>query len=153
MGRLTRAVIPSPAGRRGARADACDRHLAAVFGLAKEVTGDAGVAETLAADTFAALHHLGATPSDTLEACLLTDVHRRAVKWTRDDRIINGADTRAVTAASPLLATLPPDERDVVIDAYFGGRTYAEIAQQRGLDAAKVAELMQSGLRRLTSAK
>lgn len=152
MGRLTRAAIASPAVRRGARSDACDRHLAAVFGLAKEVTGDAGVAETLAEDTFAALHHLGTTP-DTLEACLLTDVHRRAVKWTRDERISNGADARAVTAASPLLATLPPDERDVVIDAYFGGRTYAEIAQQRGLDAAKVAELMQSGLRRLTSPK
>lgn len=151
MGRVTRAASASPATVAEASADAHERRLAAVYGLAREVTGDPAVAEMLAADTFAALHHAADGPSETLDACAVTDVHRRAVKWTRDRRIINGADTRAVTAASPLLATLPPDERAVIIDAYFRGHTYAEIAHDRGIDAAAVAQLMQNGLRRLTS--
>lgn len=151
MGRLTRAVSASPAIRRGAAPGAYDRHLATVFGLAQQVTGDPAVAEELAGDTFAALDGLDATTTDALGACLVTDVHRRAVRWVRDERIAHAADIGAVAGSTPLLVTLPADEREVIVDAYFGGRTYAEIAQQRGLDPSSVAALMQRGLRRLSA--
>lgn len=148
----TRTAAARPVRRRPpGRATAYDGHIAAVFGLAREITGSAEVAESLTSATFASLHHLGPNPSDSLRACLLTDVHRRAVQWTRDAGGAHATDAAAVVAAAPALDGLPDDERDVILDAYFGGCTYAQIAQQRGVDAAAIAALMQRGLRRLTS--
>jgi DNA-directed RNA polymerase specialized sigma24 family protein len=153
MGRLSDTAAP-PARPRAAPAEgAYDGPLARVFGLARQITGDAGVAASLTSETFASLHQLGPAPSETLEACLVTDVHRRAVQWARDERISHGADASAVAGAAPLLDGLPDDERGVILDAYFGGCTYAEIAERRGLDAATVATLMQRGLRRLSSSR
>jgi DNA-directed RNA polymerase specialized sigma24 family protein len=146
-------MAPPPSAVPPAPGHAYDGHLAAVFGLAREVTGSTEVAASLTSATFGSLNTLGPNPSDTLEACLLTDVHRRAVQWTRDEGRSHGADTAAVTAAAPQLDGLPADEREVILDAYFGGATYAEIAQRRGLDAATVAALMQRGLRALTAAR
>jgi DNA-directed RNA polymerase specialized sigma24 family protein len=146
-------IAPAPSAVPATPEHAYDGHLAAVFGLAREITGSAEVAASLTSATFGSLNHLGPHPSDTLQACLLTDVHRRAVAWTRDHGSSHGADTAAVTAAAPQLDGLPSDERDVILDAYFGGATYAEIAQRRGLDAATVAALMQRGLRALSAAR
>lgn len=149
MGRTT--SVPPPSDGRGAPDGSYDGALASVFGLARQVTGDSGVAASLTADTFAALHQLGPNPSATLETCLVTDVHRRAVQWARDERITHGADATAMARAAPLLADLAEDERAVIVDAYFGGCTYAEIAERHGLDPADVAVLMQRGLRHLAS--
>ena len=142
---------PPPRPRSATTETAYDGHIAAVFGLAREITGDAAVAESLTAATFASLHHLGPNPSDSLRACLLTDVHRRAVQWAREEGSTHATDAAAVTAAAAALDGLPADERDVILDAYFGGCTYAQIAKQRGIAASAVAALMQRGLRRLTA--
>ena len=154
MGRPPHARTTSePLLRRPASATetAYDGHIAAVFGLAREVTGSDAVAESLTAATFASLQHLGPKPSDSLRACLLTDVHRRAVQWAREEGSTHATDAAAVTAAASALDGLPTDERDVILDAYFGGCTYAQIAAQRGIDTGAVAALMQRGLRRLTA--
>lgn len=148
--RLQRPDLPASPARPAGRSD-LDGHLAAVFGLAREITGSAEVAASLTAATFASLQQHNPTPSQSLQACLLTDVHRRAVQWARDEGCTHATDAAAVTAFAPALQGLPEDERDVILDAYFGGCTYAQIARDRGLDEATVAALMQRGLRRLTS--
>lgn len=119
-----------------------DRHGPAVYGLAERVTRNADVASRLTAEVFAELTEV--TDEATLEECVLTAVHRRAVEWVRSTRPApaGGFDQDALVA-------LNAAEREVISAAYFDGETYTEIAQRLGLPVTQVAGLMQQGLRRL----
>ena len=129
-------------------ATAYDQHGAAVYGLAHRVTGDAEVAAALTAEVFAGLRWVGASGQHTLGSCLLTDVHRRAVAWTRSCE-----RPAAMNAGLPLddLALLDDDERAVLAEAYFGGKTYDEVAATLHITRADAARLMQQALHRLGS--
>lgn len=123
---------------------AYDQHGAAVFGLAERVTRNAEVAARLTVEVFASLHEI--TDEATLAECVLIDVHRRAVAWVRE---FQPATTSGLTYEA--LAVLPRTEREVIAAAYFGGQTYADIAQSLGLQLGQVATLMRIGLRRLSA--
>ncbi len=126
-----------------------DLHGAAVYGLAHWITGDAEVAAELTSKVFAALRHLDvARGLDGLRACVLSNVHRRAVEWTRRHSPLTARD-----ATLPLegLDSLDRAEQIVVTEAYFGGKTYDAVAEMLGVDRIEVARLMQSALHRLGS--
>lgn len=121
-----------------------DEHGAAVFGLAEKVTRNADVAARLTAEVFAALRSV--TDEATLAECVLTDVHRRAVAWVREFQPQNRSEL-----THDALAVLPRTEREVIAAAYFGGQTYADIAQTLGLQLGQVTTLMRNGLHRLSA--
>lgn len=126
-----------------------DRHGAAVYGLAHWITGDANVAARLTADAFAALRFISGTDGiEGLRGCVLTDVHRRAVAWTRANSPLS-----AGPGAAPFdgFGDLSHDERVVVTEAYFGGKTYDVVAEILGTDCETVARLMQQALHRLAT--
>ena len=122
-----------------------DRHGPAVYGLAQRVTGDAAIAARLTAEVFAGIEEV--TDEVSLEHCVLTDVHRRAVAWVRTARV---QPTAGITPDA--LPGLEPAEREVIAAAYFDGLTYSAIAERLGMPVGQVAALMHSGLRRLAAA-
>lgn len=126
-----------------------DRHGAAVYGLARWITGDGEVAARLTADVFAALQWISVADGvEGLRGCVLTDVHRRAVAWTRTHSRLPRAP-----GAMPFdgCGDLSEDERVVVTEAYFGGKTYDAVAEILHTDRETVAALMQQALRRLAA--
>ncbi len=141
-------VSTAPPLDAAALAAAFDAHGAAVYGLAHRITADADVAGRLTADAFKAVRRVATTHDGSLRACLLTEVHRRAVEWSR-----RHAPAQAQGAASTLeaLSELADEERAVVADAYFAGKTYDEVAQERGITRSDVARMMQAALHRLGS--
>ena len=128
---------------------AYDEHGAAVYGLAYRITGNEAEASRMTADVFAGLQEIGVGADNGLRGCLLADVHRRAVAWKRSSE---GA--RSMDLGLPLdgLAMLDDDERAVVAEAYFGGKTYEEIARNMQISRADAARLMQQALHHLGSA-
>ena len=122
-----------------------DAHGAAVYGLAHSITRDDAVAAELTADVFATLRFIGDGGVDGLRSCVLTDVHRRAVAWVRAQPRPSGGSVGPLAG----FGALPPDEQAVVAEAYFGGKTYDEVAAVLGLPRNQVAQLMHDALRRL----
>ena len=150
MGQTSSAAARSTRLTAATLAACYDRHGAAVFGLAQWITGDAEVAAQLTADVFAALRYLDPTAGvEGVAGCVMTDVHRRAVAWSR-------AHSTPTMTPRPLpyegFSDLPDDERTVVAEAYFGGRTYHDVAASLDVPPTEVARLMQQALRRLGSA-
>lgn len=124
-----------------------DQHGAAVYGLAHWITGDAQVAARLTAETFGGLRFLDATGAvPGVRGCVLTDVHRRAVAWTREHNPL-----AASHASLPFdgFSQLDDDEQTVITEAHFGGKTYDAVAEMLGIECEDVARLMQHALRRL----
>lgn len=147
-------TISAPSVRVEHRADfdttlsrSYDRHAEAVYGLAHRVTRDAQVAARLTAEVFGALEDV--TDESCLAECVLTDVHRRAVRWLRSNPAPPPRATQPNDAEA--LAGLPSMEAAVIAAAYFDGWTTTTIAERFGLQVAQVAELMQTGLRRLAA--
>ena len=130
---------------RTALAAAYDRHSGNVYGLAYAITGRVDVASTLTERVFT---QLGTCPAADAERRLLADVHRLAVAWVRQTERPTAA-LDPTTGDQPPLAQLPHEERAAIRHAYFGGRTYAEIAAGMQLGGGEVAEMMRRGLQRL----
>ena len=123
-----------------------DAYGPAVYGLAVRVTGDGEVAARITAEVFATLRFVSTRDGiDGLRACVLTDAHRRAVAWTRE----NPAQQHSTALPLEAFANLPDDEHAVIMEGYFGGKTYDEVAATLDKDRGEVARLMQSALHRL----
>lgn len=121
-----------------------DRHGPAVYGLAQRITGNEEVAARLTAEVFAGLEEI--TDEAALGHCVLADVHRRAVAWAR-----TAPPPPAGGISLEALQVLSAAEREVIGAAYFGGLTYAAVAERLDLPLAEVITLMQQGLRRLAA--
>lgn len=123
-----------------------DAYGAAVYGLAQRVTANADVAARITAEVFAGLRFVCANEGvEGLRACVLTDAHRRAVAWAREN------PAQQLSTALPLegFVDLPDDEHAVIAEGYFAGKTYDEVAAALGKERGEVARLMQSALQRL----
>lgn len=149
MGQFSRTSVHGDRISAATLAACYDQHGAAVFGLAQWITGDAEVASQLTAEVFAGLRHVDAARGiEGVRGCVLTDVHRRAVAWSR-------ANSARAIARRPLpfegFTDLPEDERTVIGEAYFGGKTYDGVAAILDVEPSEVARLMQQALRRLGS--
>ena len=152
------------AGDEEAIADVYDAHGPAVFRVAWRVLGAAASAEDVVQEVFVALWRRPERFSPArgslrsylcLQArCRALDALRRAsvrsaAEDARADEALregsDGGDTAATAEASltaglvqDAVRLLPPDQREVVELAYFGGRSHTEVAVKLGLPLGTV---------------
>lgn len=158
--------------RQEALAEVYRRHAGAVFALARRVTGEAAIAEEVVQEV---LLRLWSNPDrfdserGTLRSFLLTQAHSRAVDAVRSEssrrRRESTDNARTATAGYDLerevwdlamaeqvreaLHVLPPDERDAIELAYFGGHSYRTVAEMLDQPEGTVKSRIRVGLRRL----
>jgi RNA polymerase sigma-70 factor (ECF subfamily) len=158
--------------RQDALAEAYRRHAGAVFGLAKRLLADQARAEEIVQEVFLRLWN---EPDrfdpdrGTLRSYLLAHTHGRSVDVVRSDTSRRAREERDAAMAADggydvahevwdlalaghvrqAMASLQPGERAAIELAYFGGRTYKEVAEVLGEPEGTVKSRIRSGLRRL----
>jgi RNA polymerase sigma-70 factor (ECF subfamily) len=159
--------------RQDALAEAYRRHAGAVFALARRVLGgDVAAAEEVVQEVFLRLWN---APDrfdpgrGSLRSFLLAHTHGRSVDVLRADsarRRREERDARATAEAGydlehevadmatashvrAALGDLPAGERRAIELAYFGGRTYREVAVMLGEPEGTVKSRIRAGMKRL----
>jgi RNA polymerase sigma factor (sigma-70 family) len=153
-----------------ALAELYDRFGRVAYGLAYKILQDATLAEDAVQEAFLQIWRgAGSYRPERAKAStwLLTFVHRRAVDLVRrEDRrrgdpldeapeaggptVDEEADLRDKrTAVQAALAQLPPDQRQALELAYYGGFTQTELAERLGVPLGTVKSRMFAGLARL----
>ncbi len=139
-----------------------DRFAGVAFAVAYRLIGERGRAEDVVQEAFLNVWRHGATYDTrrgTVRAWLLTVVHHRAVDVRRSMRAKAGADTALddaphLTARDDTLGAvvrgmehervrraldaLPPEQRQIVDLAYFGGLSQTEISARTGIPLGTV---------------
>jgi RNA polymerase sigma-70 factor (ECF subfamily) len=153
-----------------------NEHRGAAFALAYRMLGERGMAEDVVQEAFLNIWRQGVTydtARGTARTWLLTIVHHRAIDLMRRQRAKTGSDTD-IDAAVPLpsgedtwatvaehlecdrirraVATLPPEQQQVIEYAYFGGMTHAEIAQAVGVPLGTVKGRLRLAMEKLRCA-
>jgi RNA polymerase sigma-70 factor (ECF subfamily) len=141
----------------------------AVHGMARRVLSDSSLAEEVAQDTFVTLwRRPGAFDPErgSLMSFLVTMARNKAVDLVRREQVRRRAadellaepsvgpvaDPEAIVDTSDLtssLAHLPAPQREALVLAYFGGRTYREVAEELGIPEGTAKTRLRDGLRRL----
>jgi RNA polymerase sigma-70 factor (ECF subfamily) len=158
--------------KEDALAEAFRRHAGAVHGLARRVLGDGAAAEEIVQEVFLRLWRAPDRfdpARGSLRSYLLSQAHGRAVDAVRSDTSRRRREERdaARTAAAgydlerqvwdlalaehvqDAVRALPPDERVAIELAYFGGRTYREVASLLDQPEGTIKSRIRSGLKRL----
>lgn len=142
-----------------------------VFGMARRVLADAGMAEEVAQDVFVALwRRPGAFDAarGSLQGFLMGVARNKAIDVVRREEtrkkareaLISEQETTSmgdsateqiderqrVTAA---LAGLSGPQREAVVLAYYGGRTYREVAAELGIPEGTAKTRLRDGLGKL----
>jgi RNA polymerase sigma-70 factor (ECF subfamily) len=176
---ISDAGLAAAVARKDSRAlaEVYRRHGGAVWALARRVLRDDHLAEEVCQTVFC---DLWANPGrfdperGSLRAWLLAQAHGRSVDVVRSEEARRRRDERdARYAATPgpeldveatvagldlaghvrrALDQLAPDERDPIVLAYFGGRSYRDTAAALGLPEGTVKSRIRSGLGRLRRA-
>ena len=174
---LSDAALVVAIGRWGedALAEAYRRHGGAVLGLARRVLADEALAEEVAQEVFLRLwREPGRFDAErgTLRAFLLVLAHRRSVDLVRSEqarrqreereaRLAPAADEdveqkvwelRQADRLREALGGLPEGERRAIEMAYFGGRTYREVAAILEEPEGTIKSRIRAGLLRLRGA-
>ena len=173
-GQLLRAVA---LGDQDALLILHQRYVNLVYSMAWRVLQDAGLAEEVTQDIFLKLWHKGQQydPARGRFSSWLLSVTRFAAidRLRREGRQprqveVATADQDEMTVLERLLPTdhaawergqhlrlvltqLPPDQRQIIELAYFGGLTHSELAQQLGLPLGTVKGRLRLGLEKLRS--
>lgn len=149
-----------------------DQYASFVFGLAKRVIGDPRAAEDVSQEVFLHLweHPEAFDPArGSMRTWLGTLTHRRAVDHVRREearrrRATREASRRAVSIpdvdemATALVTAekvraaldlLPAEQRECIDLAYFGGKTYREVATHLGIPEGTAKSRLRLGLRRV----
>lgn len=160
------------AGEEAALGEVYDQYASFVFGLAQRVIGDVRAAEDVSQEVFL---HLWQHPDvfdperGSLRTWLGTLTHRRAVDFVRREEArrrraqreasrrpvsipdVEEMATALVTAerVRAALDVLPPEQRECIDLAYFGGRTYREVAETLGIPEGTAKSRLRLGLRRV----
>jgi RNA polymerase sigma-70 factor (ECF subfamily) len=155
-----------------ALAETYRRHAGAVFGLARRVLSDTTAAEEIVQEIFLRLWNDPARfdpERGSLRSFLLAQTHGRAVDMLRSDSSRRQRETREARSAATAgydiehevwdlavadrvkqaIAGLPDDERQAIELAYFGGRTYREVAVALGTPEGTVKSRIRVGLKRM----
>lgn len=163
-------------GDREALGELYDRYASVALALAVKVTTDRSAAEDVVHDAFVAVWQRidRFDPSrGSLRGWLLTVVRNRAIdriRATRPTMDVQAADEQSLIRTGPnptweltvarisaielrdVLATLPPEQREAIELAYFGGRTYREIARLTGVPEGTASGRLRLGLAKLREA-
>jgi RNA polymerase sigma-70 factor (ECF subfamily) len=162
-------------GDDAALGEVYDQYSSFVFGLAQRVIGDARAAEDVSQDVF--LHvweHPDAFDPErgSLRTWLGTLTHRRAVDYVRREearrrraerdarrRPTHIPDVEEMATAlvqaervRAALDQLPDDQRRCIYLAYFGGKTYRQVAEVLGIPEGTAKSRLRLGLRRIADA-
>lgn len=158
--------------REDALAEAYRRHAGAVYGLARRVLGDPAIAEEVVQEVFLRVWN---SPDKfdpgrgSLRSFLLAQSHGRAVDLLRSDTSRRQREERDARQTAEggydiehevwdlalagqvkeVMAALPEEERRAIELAYFGGRTYREVAVALGAPEGTVKSRIRTGLRRM----
>jgi RNA polymerase sigma-70 factor (ECF subfamily) len=155
-----------------ALAEVFRRHAGAVFALAKRLLGDAGRAEEIVQEVFVRLWNEPERfdlERGSLRSFLLAQTHGRAIDLLRADSARRNREDREARAAAEsgydvehevwdlavadrvreAVVSLPDDERRAIELAYFGGRTYREVAAELGAPEGTIKSRIRAGLRRM----
>ncbi len=151
-----------------------DRHSGVAFSLAYRMCGRRAMAEDVVQEAFLSLWRSGARYDRTrgsVRSWVLSAVHNRAIDAFRRETVKDGrnvgddglaerleADVRTDTEVErrddarrvrSALEELPPDQRQVIELAYFGGFTHTQIAEMLTLPSGTVKGRMRLGLAKL----
>jgi len=164
------------AGDRGAFETLYRRYSRSAYGLAYRITGQQVLAQDVVHDAFLALWRAPEAydpARGALRTFFLSLVHHRAVDTVRREERIRARQDRAsnlepvtvedpaegVTDAADLaerrievraaLDTLPPDQRQVLELAYYGGRTQVQIAEEIDIPIGTVKTRTLAAMRKL----
>ncbi len=158
--------------RQDALAEAYRRHAGAVFGLASRVLNDRTLGEEVVQEVFLRLWDQPDRfdpQRGSLRSYLLAQCHGRAVDLVRSESSRKAREERqqrqqaeagydvehevwdivVADHVAEALALLPEGERQAIELAYFGGKTYREVALELGQPEGTVKTRIRSGLRRL----
>ncbi len=150
-----------------------DRYGGVAFALAYRLLRERGSAEDVVQEAFLSVWRQGATYDTrrgTVRTWVLTIVHHRTIDQLRKVRSKMSADT-VIDDEMPLvakedtwteviqelehervqqaMAMLPPEQRQVVDLAYYGGFTHTQIAQRIGIPLGTVKGRMRLALNKL----
>lgn len=168
----TALVLSLARFQQEALAEVYRRHAGAVFGLSKRILGEQAKAEEVVQEVFLRLWNQPDRfdpARGTLRSFLLAQAHSRSVDILRSDasrRRREERDVRQLAEADydldravwdmalaehvrAAMQRLHPTERISVELAYFGGRTYREVAAELGEPEGTVKSRIRSGLKRL----
>jgi RNA polymerase sigma-70 factor (ECF subfamily) len=163
-------------GDRGSFDELYRRYSSSAYGLAYRITGQQVLAQDVVHDAFMALWRAPEAydpARGAFRTFFLSLVHHRAVDTVRREERIRARQERAsnlepaavedpaegVTDAADLadrrievraaLETLPPEQRQVLEMAYFGGRTQAQIAEEITIPIGTVKTRTLAAMRKL----
>jgi RNA polymerase sigma-70 factor (ECF subfamily) len=161
-------------GDESALSEVYDQYASFVYGLALRVIGDPRAAEDVSQDVFVAVWERPEAfdpERGSLRTWLGTLAHRRAVDYVRREearrrRTERDASRRAsvpdveeiavalVTAerVREALDLLPDEQRRAIQLAYFGGKTYRQVAEVLGIPEGTAKSRLRLGLRRIADA-
>jgi len=145
-----------------------DDHKSAVLGMALKVLVDMRLAEEVAQDAFVALWRRPGSfdpARGTLRAFLMGVARNKAIdavrreesrRRTRDDLMAQHVVESEVPPATEeiderqrvqaALARLTPPQREAIVLAYYGGRTYREVAEELGIPEGTAKTRLRDGL-------
>jgi RNA polymerase sigma-70 factor, ECF subfamily len=151
-----------------------DRHVDVAFSLAYRMCGRRAAAEDVVQDALLSLWRSGARYDRTrgsVRSWVLGVVHNRAIDFFRRESVRAGKDVSDDEAMQRLasgdsterevqrrddasqvraaLSELPPDQRQVIQLAYYGGFSHTEISSMLELPAGTVKGRMRLGLTKL----
>jgi RNA polymerase sigma factor (sigma-70 family) len=158
----------------GALTEMYDQFGSYVFGLAARVIGDRRAAEDVTQDVFLSLwERPDAFDPDRgrLRTFMGTLAHRRAIDLVRREEARRRRTAREANTVTPIpdvdelaiaivtaehvrveVEQLPADQREAIELAYFGGRTYRQVAEELGIPEGTAKSRMRLGLRRIADA-
>ena len=161
------------AGDHAALGEVYDQYSSLVYGLALRVIGDPRAAEDVSQDVFVWIwERPDAFDPDrgSLRTWLGTVTHRRAVDHVRREEARRRRNERDASLARPVpdvgelaaalvtaeqvraaLEVLPDEQRQAVDLAYFGGRTYREVAEVLGIPEGTAKSRLRLALRKIGS--
>jgi RNA polymerase sigma-70 factor (ECF subfamily) len=157
-----------------ALSDLYDQFGSYVFGLAARVIGDRHAAEDVTQEVFLSLWERPEAFEPTrgrLRTFLGTLAHRRAVDVVRREEARRRRAARDAATTTPIpdvgelamaivaaeqvraeVSRLPSEQRAAIELAYFGGRTYRQVAEELGIPEGTAKSRMRLGLGRIAQA-